>query len=87
MSSFKRLGVAEEVRQSATDTSEIMSHGCNCCGKLSIKEKFVKVCSGCESVRYCGVSCQKRHWKNHRILCQAISFLRKSRIARRSVSL
>ncbi|KAF8215502.1 hypothetical protein K438DRAFT_1704395 [Mycena galopus ATCC 62051] len=26
-------------------------------------------CSGCKSVRYCGVECQKHDWKSHKTVC------------------
>ncbi|CAH3139736.1 unnamed protein product, partial [Porites lobata] len=32
-------------------------------------------CSGCQSVRYCSVRCQKAHWPKHKVLCKAIKEL------------
>jgi hypothetical protein len=34
-------------------------------------EAFVptKTCSGCKSVRYCSIECQKEHWKEHKSSC------------------
>lgn len=29
------------------------------------------VCGGCELARYCSRQCQKKHWKQHRVLCRA----------------
>lgn len=31
-----------------------------------------KVCSGCKTVGYCTVDCQKQHWKQHKTICKAL---------------
>jgi hypothetical protein len=33
-------------------------------GKLSIK-----LCTGCEQVRYCSIECQKKDWPVHKLSC------------------
>ena len=37
-------------------------------------ERF-SVCGGCQSVYYCSRSCQLKGWKQHQVLCKAISQL------------
>ena len=46
----------------------------NCC---NAKPEELKVCSGCQSVKYCSRSCQAAHWEEHKILCNAIKSLSK----------
>merc|ERR1712100_52847 len=41
---------------------------CGKCGKFSTMQ-----CSRCRSVHYCGVACQRAHWKEHKPDCQAPS--------------
>ena len=36
-----------------------------------------KTCTGCRSVQYCGKSCQKQCWDNHKVLCKAIQSLQR----------
>lgn len=45
---------------------------CSNCGKQSIG---VKKCSACKKAQYCNLSCQKQHWKQHKLICK---FKRKS---------
>lgn len=45
--------------------------GCNNCGVSEAKN----TCKSCESVRYCSSQCQKKHWKEHKVLCRAIKTL------------
>ena len=71
---FKRVKVADELRQSAATVNKL-SQGCNGCGRWFDKEKVAKVCSGCQIVSYCNEQCQKKHWGKHKILCRAINFL------------
>lgn len=42
---------------------------CAYCGKSGIK---FKLCSGCKSVRYCSVACQKKDWKKHKMACSKV---------------
>ena len=34
-------------------------------------------CSGCNLVQYCNKSCQKKHWRSHKIICNAAQTLSK----------
>ena len=40
---------------------------CDGCQKQSSEN--MKLCSGCERVRYCDAECQKKHWKEHKKVC------------------
>ena len=50
------------------------SHHCSCCLKLYCHTQLLQ-CSGCQSVWYCSVRCQKAHWPKHKVLCKAIKEL------------
>ena len=52
-----------------------MPKTCNGCGSTTNLSHIKQVCSGCQSVRYCGKRCQRKHWKSHKVLCQAIQHL------------
>ena len=52
---------------------------CNFCSKV-IKSDTRPLCNGCKVVFYCDKNCQKRHWKDHKILCQAMSSIQASKI-------
>ncbi|KIM73777.1 hypothetical protein PILCRDRAFT_720708 [Piloderma croceum F 1598] len=44
-------------------------HYPGCVTAPSIDQKFM-VCSACKTVAYCGVECQRGHWKAHKkIIC------------------
>ena len=39
--------------------------------------KELKKCAGCKVVRYCSVSCQRKHWKaEHKLMCQTFNTVR-----------
>lgn len=41
-------------------------HQCSMC----LKDFYgAKACEGCEEVRYCSLQCQKKHWKDHKLVC------------------
>ena len=46
----------------------------NCCFTDTDPEKF-KLCVSCKTVRYCSKDCQKLHWREHKVLCNAINSL------------
>jgi hypothetical protein len=48
------------------------SHRCNGCNQEEVHANF-KRCSTCKLVYYCSKSCQKRHWSEHQIHCNAIT--------------
>ena len=53
---------------------------CNGCHGLVAEISQIFQCSGCKSVRYCGSECQKGHWKEHKVLCNAIQYLHNSEV-------
>ena len=40
-----------------------------------MEPEFSFKCSSCQTVYYCGKTCQIRHWKDHKVLCGAIKSL------------
>lgn len=40
---------------------------CHFCGKHA---EHIKRCARCGKVQYCGRQCQKKHWKEHKLVCQ-----------------
>merc|ERR1712034_89623 len=40
----------------------------NCKTKEKSKKEF-KICLGCNSAYYCGKTCQKAHWPEHKAFC------------------
>ena len=51
------------------------SHQCNHCCKIGEEHGQLQRCAKCRSVWYCSARCQKSHWPEHKVLCQAISHL------------
>ncbi|TFY81960.1 hypothetical protein EWM64_g2054 [Hericium alpestre] len=43
---------------------------CDFCGKMDSGDLKLKACSACHSARYCSSSCQKNHWKAHKLTCK-----------------
>jgi hypothetical protein len=39
--------------------------------------KGLKICSACKQAAYCSVSCQKAHWKHHKMACRAAAAKKK----------
>ena len=50
-------------------------HWARGCQMIAAGSQSFKQCLGCKAVRYCGRSCQERHWDSHKGLCQAIQQL------------
>ena len=46
------------------------NHGCTYCKKTGLK---LRECEGCSNAHYCSKTCQKVHWKAHRIACKTSS--------------
>ena len=51
------------------------SYRWNHCCKIGGEHGQLQRCTQCPSVWYCSVRCQKSHWPQHKVLCQAISHL------------
>ena len=43
---------------------------CGNCDKPVMKK--ILVCAGCKKVCYCDMTCQKSHWKKHKMLCDYV---------------
>jgi len=43
---------------------------CASCGKAEVDDVKLKMCTGCNLVRYCSVECQKNHRKQHKKACK-----------------
>ena len=50
---------------------------CNYCGKEQTGSIILQ-CNGCKCVKYCNKVCQKKHWKEHKVLCNALQTLSKT---------
>lgn len=48
------------------DDSEVNLR-CASCGKTGC---ILKICTSCRAVKYCGIACQKAHWKTHKSNCK-----------------
>ena len=51
------------------EADEMMSR-CASCGVPENNDIKLKKCTACYLVRYCGVKCQKEHWKKHKKECK-----------------
>ena len=40
---------------------------CMQCGESAME---LRVCSACLDALYCGIPCQRRHWRQHRVVCE-----------------
>jgi len=52
------------------------NRACHVCGKETIR---LSSCARCESVYYCGVECQKKHWPEHKQHCKKIKKKQKNK--------
>ena len=43
---------------------------CANCGRKADATTKLKNCTGCHSVKYCGVNCQKKAWRSHKKECK-----------------
>ena len=43
---------------------------CASCGIAGIDDVKLKQCNGCYLVRYCGIECQREHWRQHKRECK-----------------
>lgn len=46
---------------------------CKVCGKTEDEEVKLKKCARCKKIVYCGVQCQKMHWKVHKKVCKDVA--------------
>jgi hypothetical protein len=57
----------QEAKLAAEETWFELERRCGQCGKWSAQTLLR--CSVCKFQRYCGVTCQRRHWSTHRVRC------------------
>ena len=76
MSKVKLEG-ADELRCSSVPNNEKLP--LFCCASCGGCPEVSFTCTGCRSVQYCDKKCQKANWKEHQVLCNAISQLSKER--------
>ena len=55
---------------SADNISELDTSCCASCGIAGIDDLKLKKCNGCYLVRYCGIKCQRDHWRQHKKECK-----------------
>ena len=67
----KRPGFTE-LRGQLVNPQKKKSLVCNNCLTDTDPDKF-KLCVSCKTVRYCSKECQKLHWREHKVLCNAIN--------------
>lgn len=58
--------LAKVLKDNCIEHIEI-AHRCHFCDDREFKNLK---CSKCKSVRYCGSSCQKNDWKDHKLICK-----------------
>lgn len=52
---------------------------CSSTSANSDRSSFLKRCSACQLIFYCGKIHQKLHWQDHKSLCKAISIIKKTK--------
>ena len=67
----KSSGIAVKGRTVDPDSHTQSSQYCKCCKKVEVNFQ----CSQCKSAKYCSRKCQRRDWKHHKTICQAIGTL------------
>jgi hypothetical protein len=55
---------------SADNINVLETSCCASCGVAGVDEIKLKKCKGCYLVRYCGVKCQRDHWRHHKRACR-----------------
>ena len=59
------------------DEDEKNRQNCRRCNGCEEQTESTTTCSSCKAVLYCGSKCQRRHWKQNKVLCAAIQQLTK----------
>ncbi|KAK8198593.1 hypothetical protein M8818_006460 [Zalaria obscura] len=66
-------GLAQDLmKKRASGDFDYADNLCGNCGAKEAKDGdgALKKCGGCKKKLYCGVECQKVHWKKHKIICK-----------------
>jgi hypothetical protein len=61
-----------------TDGSFVPGNVCSKCRRAPADGTKLSVCSGCLSTRYCGSTCQRGDWEEHKLGCAAFGAVRES---------
>ncbi|KAI9916749.1 hypothetical protein PsorP6_016774 [Peronosclerospora sorghi] len=70
--SDKREESGSETKSSAMrQSSAVSSSLSNLCGACRKAKGSLKRCGSCRLISYCSLSCQKAHWKYHKIVCRS----------------
>ena len=65
--------VPDGILDGADDGIELVNPAvCACpdCSNVETLSRTFGACASCKTVKYCGVACQRKHWKAHRKECQ-----------------
>ena len=59
---------ADHLRSSGATSTMMLE--CACCGEGKNSSNRLKLCTGCKMVKYCNVTCQKKHRSQHKRECK-----------------
>ena len=59
-----------------SETPRVESNQDQNCINCKTNLDTMKMCTGCNSVYYCSLTCQKKHRGQHKVICQAVQCLR-----------
>ena len=63
-------GVEKAVAKTERKVDKLQNAVCGHCGKAETLEKTLKKCARCTKILYCDATCQKAHWKAHKVVCK-----------------
>ncbi|KAK0475161.1 hypothetical protein IW261DRAFT_1340829 [Armillaria novae-zelandiae] len=61
------------LRNRSGDEKPMETKSCEFCKKLGGDGIQLRLCSKCQTARYCSKACQRSHWRTHKPLCQPFS--------------
>ena len=70
LSLFGAAVTFNNIMSTAAEEDDTIMMFCASCGIAGGDDINLKRCNGCYLVRYCGVKCQKDHWKQHKKGCK-----------------
>ena len=66
-----RLQIACEREPNSCDMMVYLQNAC-CAACATMKPiSLLKACAACSTTWYCGLACQRKHWRIHKHLCKA----------------
>jgi hypothetical protein len=69
----KNANVGSSLKSSASETSQSLTQCANCSGP---GQPSLLSCAACKQTKYCSRTCQKSHWKTHKLHCSKASTLK-----------